>query len=502
MQILNIIVLVVFLGIMALMGIYFAKKSNSTEAYFVGNRSFPGWAVGLSMLGTSISSVTFLAFPATAFVLDWRQLMPNLSMPLIAVLAALFIIPFFRNSLATSAFEYLEKRYGALARIYAASSFIIIQLLRLATVLYLVSIPMAEMLNLNLMTVIAISGAVVAFYTVSGGIEAVIWTDVVQTIILLGGGVLCLILIIFKLPNGITDVFNIGMEFNKFSPGPIEWGLNDRTFLVLVLLGLVNFGTEYTSNQNVVQRYVAAKSTREARKATLICAFMSIPTWGCFFFLGTCLFVYYKVFPDPTISKMPADQILPNYILHNLPPGVAGIIIAACLAAAMSSLSSSINAVSTISTIDFYKRFSKNNNDEKALVWARIYALIASLIMIFGAMGIHYIPKESVNDMSLIISSLFGGGMLALYLMGFASTRVSNIGILSGLIVGLTFNTYMMLNSFHWLPTCLELPIHSYWTTIIVNLLIFVVGYIVSIIFPTKRNIEGLTFWTINKKSL
>lgn len=496
MRIADLVMIILFLAGMAGMGVYFARRSRSTEAYFLGNRSFPGWAIGLSMLGTSISSVTFLALPAAAFVLDYRQLVPNLSMPVVALLAMWLIIPFFRSCTATSAFEYLEKRYGASLRLYAAASFIVIQLLRLATILYLVAIPMAEMLGIGMATVIVVSGIVVGFYTVTGGIEAVIWTDVVQTIILLGGGILCLLLIVHALPGGFGEVFRVGAEFDKFSPGPLELNFSGRTLPVMILLGIVNFGTEYISNQNVVQRYIAAKSLSEARRATLMCAFMSVPTWLCFFFLGTCLFVYYKAFPNPEVARMIPDQVLPYFILNKTPPGVAGIIIAACLAAAMSSLSSSINAVSTIGTVDFLKRFRPECPDRTALRHARLYALLATLIMIAGAIGICYIPKESVNDMSLIVSSLFGGGMFAIFLLGFFSTRVGNRAILTGLAAGLGFNLYMMLNSLGLLPEALRCGVHSYWTTILVNALLFLIAWAASWFTPNRRDLTGLTVWT------
>ncbi|MGE4564785.1 MAG: sodium:solute symporter, partial [Victivallaceae bacterium] len=293
-----------FLGAMAWMGVYFSRKNKSTEDYFLGNRSFPGWAVGLSMLGTSISSVTFLAIPAAAYILDYRQAVTNLALPVAAILAIYIFIPFFRRGNAISAFEYLEERYGMLARSYAALCFVVLQAIRLALILYLVSIPVAAMLDVHIGYVIVIGGVIVGFYTVLGGIEAVIWTDVVQTIILLLGGVLCLGIIIYDLPGGISQVIEIGTKFDKFSPGPISFALDERTFLVVLLLGVVNFTTEYSSNQNVVQRYIAAKSTREARKATLICMFMSVPTWMSFFFLGTCLFAFYHVFPDPQVARL------------------------------------------------------------------------------------------------------------------------------------------------------------------------------------------------------
>ena len=232
----DLLALVLYFVAMALMGVYFARKNKSTEDYFLGNRSFPGWAVGLSMLGTSISSVTFLALPAAAYALDFRQFAQSLGILAAAGMAYYFFIPFFRRGRMTSAFEYLEARYGSGVRCYAAVSFIILQFVRLATILYLIALPMAEMTGFPLFAIIAVTGIVVGGYTVFGGFEAVIWTDVVQTILLLGGGVLCFTLIAFKMPGGFAQIFDIGMEYHKFSLGPMSFALNDRTFLVTLLV--------------------------------------------------------------------------------------------------------------------------------------------------------------------------------------------------------------------------------------------------------------------------
>ena len=494
----DLIAILIFLISMAGVGIFFAKRNKSTEEYFLGNRSFPGWAVGLSLLGTSISSVTFLALPAAAYVLDYRQAVSNMVLPFVAIAAIFIFIPFFRRGHSTTAFQYLENRYGPLVRLYAAASFIVLQLLRLATVLYLVSIPIASMTGFNVIWVMIVGGIFIGFYTVLGGIEAVIWTDVVQTIILLAGGILCFAFIIYDLPGGFTDVLKIGVENNKFSLGPISWALNERTFLVMLLLGAINFTTEYSSNQNVVQRYLAAKSTREARKATLICAIMSIPTWMAFFFLGTCLFVFYKTFPSVEVASLSADEVLPHFILTRIPAGIAGVIIAACLAAAMSSLDSSINAISTVTTIDFLKKYSPGRDDAYYLKYAKLFAVIAGIFMIIGAIVLYKVPKESMTDLSIILASIFGGGILSIFMLGFFSKRVGNRAILTGLAFAILFNLYLMFNYFGWMPECMSLKIHAYWTTILVNLLLFIVAYLCSIFFPNKKPLGGMTVWTMS----
>lgn len=496
----NIAVVVLFLFAMAGMGVYFLKRNNSSEEYFLGGRKIPGWALGLSMVGTSISSITFLALPATAFVLDYRQLTPNLFMPVAALIACWIFIPFFRRGLKTTAYEYLESRYGTGIRIYAALYSLLGQLLRLAIILYLVVLPLSEMLDISESTAILAFGVITCFYTVFGGIEAVVWTDVVQTVILLGGGLLCVAAVAFQLPGGLPQILEIGMEYDKFSLGPLDFSFSERTFWVMSLIGFIGFISEFSSNQNVVQRYIAAPTLREARKATLICIVMSLPTWIFFFFIGSCLFAYYKVFPSAEVAAMKPDDVLPHFILTEIWPGVGGVIIAACLAAAMSSLSSSINAVSTIWTIDFLRLMRRKGNDRFELVNAKLASGAAGIIMIAGAWGISLIPRESVYDLSAILGALLCSAGLTPFILGFFTTRIGNRAILSGMYAALVFSVYNILNYFKLLPEPLQWNIHIYMAGPVCNGVMLAVALAYSLFRPepVTEQLRGLTVWTLD----
>lgn len=496
----NIAVVVLFLLAMAGMGVYFLKRNNSSEEYFLGGRKIPGWALGLSMVGTSISSITFLALPAAAFVLDYRQLTPNLFMPVAALIACWIFIPFFRRGLKTTAYEYLESRYGTGIRIYAALYSLLGQLLRLAIILYLVVLPLSEMLDISESTAILAFGVITCFYTVFGGIEAVVWTDVVQTVILLGGGLLCVAAVAFQLPGGLPQILEIGMEYDKFSLGPLDFSFSERTFWVMSLIGFIGFISEFSSNQNVVQRYIAAPTLREARKAMLICIVMSLPTWIFFFFIGSCLFAYYKVFPSAEVAAMKPDDVLPHFILTEIWPGVGGVIIAACLAAAMSSLSSSINAVSTIWTIDFLRLMRRKGNDRFELVNAKLASGAAGIIMIAGAWGISLIPRESVYDLSAILGALLCSAGLTPFMLGFFTTRIGNRAILSGMYAALVFSVYNILNYFKLLPEPLQWNIHIYMAGPVCNGVMLAVALAYSLFRPepVTEQLRGLTVWTLD----
>ncbi len=504
---LDIVVICLYLAGMALVGMYFSRRNQSTEDYFVGGRAFPGWALGLSMLGTSISSITFLAFPAAAYELDWRQLVSNLMLPLVAVLAIVVFIPFFRRGQLTSAFEYLEDRYGRVARLYGTLSFILLQLLRLGTVLALVSIPVSLLTGIPMHVVIVAVGIFIAFYTVAGGFDAVIWTDVVQAVVLWFGGLVCVTYIAWNLPEGPGQIFSVASAHEKFSLGSMEFSLGERTFWTVALLGIFNWLAMYSSDQNFVQRYVAAKSTREARRATILYSCAAVPTWTFFFFVGTCVFVWYQTFPEQLIDpasdsprQLAADQVFPHFILTQIPAGLAGLTIAGVLAAAMSSLDSSINAIATITTVDLLKPYLlKGRDDRFYLRMARTVATVVAGLMIAGALVITRIEKETMNDLNWIVASVFGGCLVGLFMMGFFTRRVDNFSAMVALVVGIALNIYLGLCDAGWLPEQISVPVHAYWIGILVNLAFCVIAYAVSLFRGPPQALPGLTVWSMRQ---
>ena len=496
-------VVVYLLGMVAI-GFYFARKNKTTDDYFVGNRSFSGWVLGLSMLGTIVSSATFLALPAAAYVLDWRQLAVNLVLPAIAILAVIVFIPFFRRGNLISAFEYLGHRYGTVPRLYGTLSFIVMQLIRMAQILFLVTIPIQFLTGAPIAWVIVGSGLFIAFYTIAGGIEAVVWTDVVQTLVLLAGGLLCFACVVIDLPGGVGQIVEVGAAQDKFSLGSFEWNLGERTFWTVIILGLINWLAIYSGDQNMVQRYAAARSTYEARKATILYSAIALPMWTMFFFVGTALFVYYQTFPDPAVAGMEADQVLPYFILTRIPAGLAGIVIAAVMAAAMSSLDSGINAISTVVVVDLMKPFLAINRDDRYyLRAARVIAAVVTVLVVTGAITFSQIEKESMNDVSLIVTSVFGGCLMGLFLLGFFTRRVDGISATIALVLAVGFNIYLGLGLLGRLPEEWTLGVHSYWVGALVNGTFIVSAYLISLLRRRPQpNLEGLTVWTMPPRSV
>ena len=504
----DLLALMAYLAVIMIIGLYFSRKNTNTEEYFVGGRSFSGWVIGLSLVGTSISSITFLAYPGDAYKTAWLRYLPNLMLPIAVFVAAYIFLPFFRRGNTITAYEYLEHRFGPSIRVYGALAFILGQLVRISLILYLLSLLIHELTGLSAEASIVLGGVFVAVYTIVGGIDAVIWTDVLQTIVLMIGGIICLIVIIAHLPGGMEQVFSVASEHGKLAFSelkanasgnsqliPVDWSLSlqDKTGTMLLLLGLTAWLTEYSANQNTVQRFCASKSDHEARKAMFICAFTSLPIWAFYMFLGTALFVFFQVFPTETATQIlngqqKAEQILPYFINHYLPSGIAGIVIAAALAAAMSSLDSSINAISTVSIVDIYKRFSVTDKDDKHyLNVAKLIAVIASIFMIVGAILLMKAETKTLQDTATILVSIVSGGILGVYLLGFFTTQGDARAVWSGLLLTALFTIWTILAKKDMLPEGWGLPFDLYYTAIVGNLIMFFVGFFMAYLFFKRQ---------------
>ncbi|MFP4366643.1 MAG: sodium:solute symporter family transporter [bacterium] len=500
-RIADIVTVLIYLSVMIAAGFYFSRRNLTTEDYFVGNRSFSGWVIGLSMLGTIVSSATFLALPAAAFILDWRMLTVNLVVPFIAVIAVIVFIPFFRRGKLTSAFEYLGDRYGFVPRMYGTVSFIILQIIRMAQVLFLVSIVIQFLTGISIVWIIIAIGAFIGIYTYMGGIKAVIWTDVIQAIILIFGGFICIYWISIELSGGLTKIIEVGQAHNKFSLGSMEFNLGKRTFYTMIILGIINWLGIFAGDQNMVQRYVSSRSTREAQKATIVYSLIALPMWILFFFVGTGLFVFYLSSPDPVIPGLEADQVLPYFILTEIPPVITGIIISAVIAASMSTMDSGINAISTVTVVDFMKPWlAKNHEDAYYLKAAHWVVSIVTVLVVTGAISFSLMDKESMNDISLIVTSVFGGCLMGLFLMGFFTERIDGYSATVALVLAVVVNIYLGLGLLGVLPSSVTLKIHSYWVIALVNGTFIIMAYLIGVVRgKKKKSLEGLTVWTMQR---
>ncbi len=496
------LVLLLYMATVLGMGLYFSRRNVSTEEYFLGGRRFSGWVIGLSLVGTSISSITFIAYPGDAYKTSWLRFLPNLMLPLAVLVAAWLFLPRFREGKATSAYEFLEHRFGPSIRVYGALTFILAQLVRVSTILYLLALLIQEVVGIDPVIAIWVAGFFVALYTVVGGFDAVVWTDVMQTVVLVLGGIFCLYVIVDMLPGGLATIWDRAIADNKLSFSeyrngellPVGWGfsLSEKTATMMLLLGLSTWLTEYSSNQNTVQRFCAASSTKEARRGLLVLTLSSVPIWAFYMFLGTSLYVFFQYFPTEISAEIldgsrKAEQIMPYFITQYLPDGLMGLVIAAALAAAMSSLDSSINSVTTVAVSDIYRRHVKpGKGDRHYLLVAWMIAVLVSVFMVLGALMIMRADTKTLQDTATILVSLFGGGLLGLYLYGFLTNRGDSRAVWIGVGVTMLFTAWSVLASRDLLPSALHLPFDLYYTGIIANLLMYVTIAVAAWLLPGR----------------
>ncbi len=507
------LVLVIYFVAMAAMGPYFARKNKTTENYFLGGRSFPGWLIGLSMFATSISSITFVAYPADAYKTAYLRFLPCLMLPLGIFLASKIFLPFYRRAHITSAFEYLEVRFGSGTRAYAATAFVIGQVTRLGMILYLVSMLVQEMTGLNAYYSILLGGVITSFYTITGGIEAVIWTDFFQSFLLWFGGFAILVIIIMNVDGGLSTIISVAAADGKFMLGDLDtatgelvraprgFSLVEKTVLMMLLVGLTNWLTEYSSNQNVIQKYVATKDPKNATQAIWICCLCSVPTWAFFMFLGTALYVYFKLNPDPSALAMldgtaRADSIVPYFVIQKMPVGLSGLVIAGVLAAAMSSLSSSINAISAVTIVDIYKRHvAKDKSEQHYMRAARVVSLVASVLMLGFAIVLLSATDKTLQDTATKLAAILGGGLLGLYFLGFLTRRGDGRAVGVAIVCTLAFSLWLALVEMKVIEGVV--PFETYYGGLVANLIMFVVAYLLGCaLFPTRRDLTNLTVWT------
>ena len=480
--------------IMALVAITYrsSHQADDTEGYFLAGRSAPGWVVGLSFIGTSISSLSFLAFPAAAYKGNWSGLVPFLVFPVMAIFAHYVCIPLYRRTGFLSGYELLQKRFGSFARLYGSMMFLMLQIGRAGLILVLLSLPLSLLTGMDQMTVIILCGIVTTCYVFFGGLGAVLWIDVFQTILLALGGVLCIAAILWNLPGNVSTVAEVANAADKFdvapwfaSEGPWYESFVQLTLVVLLLHGFFNQLLYLTADQNIIQRYLATKTDREARKGLWIGSLGVLPVYACFTLLGTCLFVFYQTFPDPTLAKMSADDVLPHFILTQLPPGLVGLIVVAIVAAAMSSLDSNLNAITLVFHADIYQKyFAKDRTDRHYLRAARVMTLVFGAVITCGALGLTFSNTETVLDLMFLIYAIFAGGLAGLFVLAMLSRRASRRGVNVGIIASLLMTVYLTCCHFGLVPSSLCLPLHPYLIGAVSNTTLLVVGYLASLCLP------------------
>lgn len=492
LPVLDLIVFIVLTFGNVIFGASFFFKNKTSDQFTSGGGKLPAWVVGMSIFATFVSSISFLALPGKAYMSNWNAFVFSLSIPIASILAVKFFVPLYRGLGSISAYNYLEIRFGVWARIYASTCYMLTQLMRTGAILLLLALPLNALFGWNVKTVIIVTGMAVTVYSMLGGIQAVIWTDAIQGIILIAGAIVCAVILTFSMPEGPGQVFEIAAANNKFSLGSFGISLKDSTFWVVLIYGLFINLQNYGIDQNYVQRYMTTGSEKEAKSSALFGSLLYVPVSIVFFYIGTALFAYYTAQPDllPAELKVPgaADKVFPHFIVNGLPVGITGLLIASIFAAGMSTVATSLNSTATIVLSDYYQRyFNKNANEKSSMKILYISSLIFGVLGIVIALAL--VGVESVLDAWWGLASIFSGGMLGLFLLGYLSKRARNIDAVIGVIIGALIIIWMSLSPLYFTEGNLlafRSPFHSNLTIVFGTLAIFLIGFILMKLFSKK----------------
>ncbi|PWE00382.1 sodium:solute symporter family transporter [Marinilabilia rubra] len=486
----NYLVLGLYFAGMLYLGFYFVKKDGDVDDYFKAGGRIPWWAAGISIFATTLSAITFISIPAKAYATDWHMLVFQFCIILIAPFVIRYFLPFFRRFNLSTAYQYLELRFNSTLKWLASALFILFMVTRIAVVLYLPSLALNAVTGFDIYLSIILMGVVTIIYCTSGGIEAVVWGDVIQGIILMGGAVVAFIFMITGIDGGISGFTEIVISHEKMHIFDFSLDISKPVFWVVLIGGLANTLILYTSDQSVVQRYMTTKDEKSTGRSIWLNGIISIPVSITFFLLGTGLFAFYYSNPEKLAATNPnIDSVFPQFIVGELPAGMAGLLISAIFAAAMSTLSSNINSVASVFTSDFYMSIAKKATQKKNMMVARVSSIVIGILGIGMALVLATWSIESLWDQFNTFLGLLTSGIGALFLMGIFSKRISPRAALGGLIGGLV--TTLLVK---------QMTDVSFLLYGAIGLLAsLAIAFLLSFIFPNKKDINRLTYHTLIK---
>lgn len=459
--VLDTVILVLYGLVMVGMGIYFMRKTKTSEEFMVAGRGIPAWAAGIAVMSAYISSISYIAVPGKAYEENWHPLIFALTAIPVTWFVARYVIPHYRKYKIISVYKYLEEKIGNWGRVYASFSFLLFMIGRTAVILYLSSLLLTSFVDLDITTLIVVIGLITVAYTLMGGMEAVIWTDVVQSIIMVGG-------LLFSAYILTTDVFSKpdfliqnAFDANKFSLGDTSFSLSGRTVWVMIIYGITENIRNLMADQNYTQKYSSVATDKKAKKSLWIAILIYLPMTAIFLYIGTTLFAFYSGggnVLDPTVVK--GDEVFPYFIATELPVGLKGLIIAAIMAASMSTVDSALNSSATVLYLDYYKKYFRPNASEKnSIGFLRIMTVVWGLLGI--AFGLLMINAQSALDVWWQISGIFGGGILGLFLLAIFNIKIKRWqGIVSVLfsILIVIWGTFLrdLPSGYEWLECTLD----------------------------------------------
>jgi SSS family solute:Na+ symporter len=497
-----------YLAVTAGIGVWTARRQTSTSEYFVANRRIPAFAVGFALMATTISSVTFVAIPGSVFARNWWQMLYMSAALVVLIFVVRWVVPFYRRQVGLSAYEYLETRFGYAARLYGSAGFILVRVADLGFTLYLTAVAVEVIAGWNIHAVVAAIGVFTLIYTLVGGIEAAIWTSVLQGVFLIGGALLILAVLLLTPPAGPSAVLGVAWDAGKFSLGSFEWGWHTLYFerataWIFLLAGLLHFGRMYATEQSMVQRYLVARSDTDARRGAMMGVLTTVPVWFAFALIGACLWGFYQTMEVSIPAGIAAkpDTVLPYFIATELPTGLVGVILAALLSAAMSSVSADLNSVAAVATQDYFARALPRTSDAARLWFGRAAVIASGALSTAAALALTLTRSTAAYEVVVISVSVIAGGMLGLFALGFFTRRATRAGAYAGILASLLFVGWATATGPLKLDLGLNFSMNSLLIGILSHVVLFGVGYAVSVVLGGHLpDLTGLTVWDVPGK--
>jgi SSS family transporter len=481
------VVVVIYLVTAIWLGLRFTRKQKSLDDYFVADRSAPWWAAGISVIAANFSAISYMGVPAWVYQHDLQLDIGVLFFPLQMFLVVWLFVPFMARLRLYTIYEYLELRFGLGARMLASTLFILVRGGHLAFAIYAQSLALSLVLHLPFIVCVWISGAATTLYTVFGGIEAVLWTDVMQFFVLVGGMFFILGAVMLPFGGNFGQIWHIASEGGHTRLMSFDLNLTTTVTIWALFIGnLVMNLSAYGSDQVIVQRYFTAGSKKAMTKAVLLNGFLTVPLVLMLDVIGLGFVAYYRAHPALRASLKTPDQILPHFVMHALPTPLPGLVIAGILAATMSTLSSGLNSLCTVTMVDFYRRFVPRQSDEQAneVSTARWFTLGWGLLITFSAMFMSRLGQ--IVEGSLKALGFLSGPLLGMFLLGILSKRPNSFGVLMGAVVGTVCAALAARTQISWL-----------WYGPVGCLATVVIGYPFSFLWPGRQpeQIARLTVW-------
>lgn len=472
---LNYLILGMYVAGMVAVGLLFSKRQTSVSEYFLAGKRLPWLAVAMSMYASVTSAMTFMGLPGLAYSQNVSLLVVCLMSPLVAPILIYFIFPLYRKLNLTTSYEYISCRFGRNARVATAALFILARLGWLGTVIYAPALALHVTTGIPQLVAIGIIGFLATLYCVLGGLSAVIWTDVPQFIIMITGALLMAWTLNGLVPEGAAGIIHEGHLADKLKL--FDWSLNPghMTALAVALAYFFILIQDYGVDQVTVQRLLAVKSDKGVTKAIIFNAATDFFIIGILLFIGLGLFVYYQQHAGQLPDGLSADRVLPWFILHELPSGISGLIIAAIFAAAMSSVDSGLNSLTTVILHDVAAPISGHEDIEKhgvhlARILTATLGIIASFVAMFVFQYIGGIIKSFYTFMGL-----FSAPVLSLFLLGMMTRRANFNGWI--VATGISVSTIVYIERQDLLHEIYFFPLSAMITML--------VGYTASLLLPS-----------------